>query len=344
MRGPTVQEELFSILARFRKHQYVITSDVEKMFRQISVDPEDQDLQCILWREKPSDSLRTFKLTTVTYGTTSASFMATQCLVSLAEIEKNRYPEAASAIRRDFYMDDLMTGAETIAGCIQLQTQINNILSSARLPLRKWCSNSDEILADVVKEQRQPLFVIRAEAEDVVKSLGLCWKPVQDEFIFQLASIPKRAKVTKRMLLSDLNKIFDPLGFLTPVLITGKIFLQRLWQIKVEWDSPLPIEIQTKWELFHQQLEELGSLSIARKCKPCVSEQIELHGFCDASQEAYGACIYVRTKGIDEDGQVYSRLLCSKSRVAPLKGSTIPRLELCGALVLAQLAIKVASA
>lgn len=344
MRGPTVQEELFAILARFRKHQYAITSDVEKMFRQISVDPEDQDLQCILWREKPSDSLRTFKLTTVTYGTTSASFMATQCLVSLAEIEKNRYPEAASAIRRDFYMDDLMTGAETIAGCIQLQTQISSILSSARLPLRKWCSNSDEILAHVVKEQREPLFVIRAEAEDVVKSLGLCWKPVLDEFIFQLASIPIRAKVTKRMLLSDLNKIFDPLGFLTPVLITGKIFLQQLWQIKIEWDNPLPIEIQTKWELFHQQLEELGSLSIPRKCKPCVSEHIEFHGFCDASQEAYGACIYVRSQGIDDGGQVYSRLLCSKSRVAPLKGSTIPRLELSGALVLAQLAVKVALA
>ncbi|XP_060871338.1 uncharacterized protein LOC132945583 [Metopolophium dirhodum] len=96
------------------------------------------------------------------------------------------------------------------------------------------------------------------------------------------------------------------------------------------------------FRLFYKmQLEELGSLSIARKCKPCVSEQIELHGFCDASQEAYGACIY---EYVDEDGQVYSRLLCSKSRVAPLKGSTIPRLELCGALGLAQLAIKVASA
>jgi len=344
MCGPTVQEELFSILIRFRKHQYVMTSDVEKMFRQIAVDAEDQDLQCILWRENPSEDLRKFKLTTVTYGTTSASFMATQCLVSLAEAEQNRYPEAAAAIRRDFYMDDLMTGAETIQECIQLQTQISNILSSAKFPLRKWCSNSDKILAHVGKEQKEPLFVIRPEAEDVIKSLGLCWKPVQDEFVFQVAPIPKRSKVTKRMLLSDLNKTFDPLGFLTPVLIIGKIFLQQLWQIKVEWDKPLPIEIQTKWESFHQELEKLGSLSIPRKCKPCISEQIELHGFCDASQEAYGACIYVRTRDKDSDGGFCSRLLCSRSRVTPLKGSTIPRLELCGALVLAQLAVKVAMA
>jgi len=128
------------------------------------------------------------------------------------------------------------------------------------------------------------------------------------------------------------------------VLIIGKILLQQLWQIKVEWDKPLPIEIQTKWECFHQELEKLGSLSIPRKSRPCISEQIELHGFCDASQEAYNACIYVRTKDKGSDGGFYSRLLCSRSRVTPLKGSTIPRLELCGALVLAQLAVKVAMA
>jgi len=178
-----------------------MTSDVEKMFRQIAVDAEDQYLQCILWRENQSEDLG-FKLTNVTYGTTSASFMATECLISLAETEQKRYPGNASAIRRDFYMDDLMTGAETIQECIQLQTQISNILSSAKFPLRKWCSNSDEILAHVGKEQKEPLFVIRPEAEDVIKSLGLCWKPVQDEFIFQVATLPKRSKVTKRMLLS----------------------------------------------------------------------------------------------------------------------------------------------
>ncbi|CAI6373542.1 unnamed protein product [Macrosiphum euphorbiae] len=139
MRGPTVQEELFSILIRFRTHQYVITADVEKMFRQVGVSKEDQDLQRIVWRERPSEVLRIYRLATVTYGTTSASFMATQCVASLAEAEKLRFPKAVKAIRRDFYMDDLMTGAETIDECKMLQSQISMFLESAKLPLRKWC-------------------------------------------------------------------------------------------------------------------------------------------------------------------------------------------------------------
>lgn len=103
-----MQEDLFNILVRFRRHQYVVTADVEKMFRQVRVAEEDHDLQRIVWRNDSTEVLRTYRLATVTYGMTSASFMATQCLVALAEAEKHRYPVAARAIRRDFYMDDLI--------------------------------------------------------------------------------------------------------------------------------------------------------------------------------------------------------------------------------------------
>lgn len=114
MCGPTVQEELFSILTRFRAHQYVITADVEKMFRQVGISKEDQDLQRRVWRESPSEALRICRLATVTYATTSASFIATQCFASLAETEKLRFSKATKTIRSDFYMDGLMTGADTI--------------------------------------------------------------------------------------------------------------------------------------------------------------------------------------------------------------------------------------
>lgn len=122
--GPTVQEEVFGILARFRKHQYVVTADVEKMFRQVRVTDEDWDLQRILWRPDPREPLRTYRLTTVTYGTTPASFLATQCLVFLATEIKHQYPRAAYSILHDFYMDDLMTGADTKEECYNLQQEI----------------------------------------------------------------------------------------------------------------------------------------------------------------------------------------------------------------------------
>jgi len=142
------------------------------------------------------------------------------------------------------------------------------------------------------------------------------------------------------VILADLNKIFDLLGFLAPMQIRGKIFLQQMWAEKMDWDKPLPIAIQTKWIDFYRSLEQLKGLEIPRKAIPRLSNKVEVHGFCDASVEAYGACIYIRSR--DGSGQWSSRLLCSKSRVAPLKGVTIPRLELNGALLLAELVNKAA--
>lgn len=338
--GPTVQDDVFAILSRFRKHQYVLMADVEKMYRQVKMDPEDCDLQRIVWRFSPSEELRSFRLLTITYGTVPAAFMATQCLVRLAEDAREKYPLASRSIREDFYMDDLMTGHDTEEGCVKLQQEISTILDAAKLPLRKWCSNSQYVRQQIGKCSDDPLFSLEIDNNDTVKSLGLCWKPVADEFRFSITpSIYIRPKLTKRMLLSDLNRVFDPLGFLTPVLIVGKIFLQQLWQIKSDWDCAIADDMRVKWTSFYAGLEELKKLAIPRGVLTAGKKYFEVHGFCDASQEAYGACVYLRSVG--QNGIWHSNLLCSKSRVAPLKGATIPRLELSGALCLAELIQKV---
>jgi len=239
-------------------------------------------------------------------------------------------------------MDDLMTGADTTEECCQIQQHINMILNSANLHLRKWCSNSRGILKYIGNSNTDPLFALQINADDVVKSLGLSWKPERDEFQFTFENDVLRVKITKRMLLSHLNKIFDPLGFLAPVLVRGKIFLQQLWQMKIHWDKPLDADLTRRWEAFYKGLYQLSCIPIPRKCIPSFSSEVQLHGFCDASEEAFGAAIYVRSK--DQEGNWTARLLCVKTRVAPLKGSTIPRLELCGALTLAKLANKTAEA
>jgi len=123
------------------------------------------------------------------------------------------------------------------------------------------------------------------------------------------------------------------------VLIKGKVFLQQLWQLKADWDAVLSNEMQEKWRTYYKELEELKQLSIPRGVISPGNTRFEVHGFCDASQDAYGACVYIRSIG--QDNTWNARLLYAKSRVAPLKGSTIPRLELNGALCLAQLISKV---
>lgn len=134
-------------------------------------------------------------------------------------------------------MDDLITGANTIMECCQIQQQINTTLESAKLPLRKCCSNSNEFLKHIGKYNSDPMFSLQIGVDDIVKSLGLGWEPELDEFQFIVEHNSTRIKATKRMLLSELNRTFDPLGFLAPVLVRRKIFFQQLWQLKIGWDE-----------------------------------------------------------------------------------------------------------
>jgi len=145
--------------------------------------------------------------------------------------------------------------------------------------------------------------------------------------------------MTKRSHLLDINSLYDPIGLISPVLIKGKIFIQQLWSLKMSWDQVLFQELHSKWSNFYYSLQSLSSLSITRQAVCNQSSPIQIHGFCDASQEAFGACVYLRS--IDNNNRVHATLFTSKSRVEPLHPTTIPRLELCGALLLADLVAEV---
>ncbi|XP_014370711.2 uncharacterized protein LOC106720507 [Papilio machaon] len=120
----------------------------------------------------------------------------------------------------------------------------------------------------------------------------------------------------------------------------GKVLLQRLWLLKLQWDDPLPADILRTWNRFVDNLSYLSSIKIPRHAFQCDVTRVELHIFTDASQTAYGACAYVRTVC---DDRVVVKLLISKGKVAPLKPVSIPRLELCGALLGAKLYDKIRS-
>lgn len=141
--------------------------------------------------------------------------------------------------------------------------------------------------------------------------------------------------MTKRRFLFDINSIYDPLGLISPVLVKDKIFLQQSWCLKLGWDAQLSIDLQLRWTKFYSSLQLLLCMLIPWCIVSSTYCKIELHGFCDASQEAFGACIYMRS--ICSNNQVGVQLYTSKSRVALIRASTIPLLKLCGALLLAEL-------
>ncbi|GFV17627.1 integrase catalytic domain-containing protein [Trichonephila clavipes] len=141
--------------------------------------------------------------------------------------------------------------------------------------------------------------------------------------------------VTKKSVISTIARIFDPLGLIGPVITRAKILLQSLCQLKLDWNDPLPSNLVSYWKSFMDALESINCLDIPRYCLQDKSIRTELHGFSDSSEKAYGAALYLRC--INTSGQISVRLLCSKSKVAPLKSITIPRLELCGAVLLSKL-------
>ncbi|CAL1672255.1 unnamed protein product [Lasius platythorax] len=135
-------------------------------------------------------------------------------------------------------------------------------------------------------------------------------------------------------MLTQIASLYDPLGLLGSVIVKVKILFQVLWKLQLTWDEPVPIEIYNKWKSFRDRLEELNNITFPRQICTVQFTSLQLHGFADASEVAYGACLYIRSSNFDQADKV---LVCFKSRVAPLKKLSLPRLELCAALLLAQL-------
>lgn len=335
--GPVLQNDLQSILLRFRQHTFVLSADIAKMYRQVQITPEQRSLQKILWRENPEQPLQTFTLNTVTYGQASASYLAIRCLFELAEGCHDSKPTISKIIKRDFYVDDLLTGANSIEEAKGLRRELSEVLGSGGFELRKWYSNNSEILKELVPEQEYG--ILEFSSHECAKTLGLTWSCQNDTLRYNIQISGKDKGVTKRTILSMIAKIFDPLGLLSPVIIIAKMLMQRLWDTKVSWDEPLPHSVQISWNRFNDELPKLNDLTIPRHVLLDNCNDIQLHGFADASTRAYGACVYVRSRS--NNGDVNVALLCAKSKVAPLKLTTVPRLELCATLLLSRLIIKI---
>lgn len=337
MVGPVIQEDLISMLLRFRTHRYVLVADIIKMYRQILVHPSQTKLQRILWRNDKTSDVQTFELVTVTYGTAAASYLATRCLLDLAERYENEFPLGSLHLKRNFYVDDMLTGADSKSEALAIRDQITQLLKLGSFELSKWGSNCPELLEGI---RNQSDGLVPFDKESNYRILGTSWDMHNDFFRFSVNPEQPSPTITKRSILSELSKLFDPLGLLGPIIVVAKIILQNLWRSGLSWDESVPQNVHTRWLQFKLQLSNIDQLQIPRRVKYRAEAQfVQMHGYCDASERAYGACVYVRTQ-TGPDSYV-SHLLCSRSRVAPVKAISLPRLELAAALLLSQLIDKI---
>ncbi|XP_070855575.1 uncharacterized protein [Drosophila suzukii] len=342
--GPTLQNDLPAVLLNWRQYRHVFTADIQRMYRCIDVHPDDTQYQRILWRAADGN-IKEYCLSTVTFGTASAPFTAIRVVRQLAEDERENYPLAEEVLKHEIYVDDILSGDHTISAAQNKSLQIQNALKSANMELRKWSSNDIALLDSIPLSNRCNQTSRSWDNSDTVKTLGMHWLPNQDCFTYKLqASIPTGS--TKREILSSIARLFDPLGLIAPILISAKLILKEVTMAHLHsendrkhlgWDDPVPSSIANKWKKFRVNLEDISKIRIPRSVRymPDFSHDIQLHAFCDGSTHAYAAAVYMRIP--QPDSSFYTTLITAKSKISPTKPLTIPRTELCGAVLATKL-------
>nr|CAI5843843.1 unnamed protein product [Callosobruchus analis] len=257
MVGPNIQGDLLSIFIRFRQYKYVASADICKMHRQILVFPEQRSLQQVFWRPDPSQPVGAFQLNRVTYGTAPAAFLAVRTLHQLAEENQNALPKEAEIIRRDVYVDYLLTGTDSVTKLASSCKNVSDILIQDCFEVRKWVSNHPGALAQV-QNLLPHIIYLQLGAHEQAKTLGLVWSSHDDTLLYKITIRPIPPHITKRR--------YDRLGLICPCTISAKVLMQKLWLAKLAWDDTVPHDIDDQWhkESFTEILHWADSTIVIR--------------------------------------------------------------------------------
>ena len=341
MSGPDLANGLLGVLCRFRKEQVTLVCDIEAMFHQFKVPPRHRDYLRFLWWEDGdlSTEPREYRMTVHLFGAASSPSCANFGLRQIAKDYKNKHGlEAARFIQDDFYVDDGLKSVPTELAAIKLSEDSKDLCAEGGLRLHKFMSNSRKVLESIPIEDRATgVKEIQLDHDlPIERTLGVQWSIESDAFQFHLTL--KDQPLTRRGVLSTVCSIYDPLGFIAPVTLLGKQILQQMCRDGKDWDDPLSDHLEAQYRKWRSGLVSLKEFQVQRCFKPAEFGTIasaELHMFSDASTTGYGQCTYLRL--VDSNGRVHCSLVMAKSRVAPLKSVTIPRLELTAAVVSAKM-------
>ena len=336
LRGPDMTNKLVGVLLRFREDPIAFLANIEAMFCQVRVSLEHRDLLRFLWFEdgdydKPTEE---YQMLIHLFGATSSPSCAGFCLRKVAEEFKDEFsPETIETIRKNFYVDDCLKPVSDTKTAVQLIQELCEVLSRRSFRLTKFISNSKEVLTAVPETKRARSVVsLGLEELPVERALGVEWNVEKDTFEFRV--IRRKRVLTRRVILSDVSSLYNPMGFVAPFVLPAKRLLQQLCKDKVGWDEEIPQEMLEAWERWLNDLPKLVKISVPRCFKPSYDAQlrcIQLHHFADASFDGYDVVSYLRFT--EMENRDHCSLVMGKSRVAPIMPTTIPRLELTAATV-----------
>jgi len=286
--GPSILRNLFSICKRFRMFKFVFSADIVKMYRQIWVAANHCGYQRIVWREDETTPIKHYELSTVTYGTSCAPFLAVRVLDQIAHDHQHDFPTAAKILKEQFYVDDVLTGAHTEEELIRNQNELIQLIKCAGMELGKWVSSSSRV-AHISLATTE---VQGNESNSTAKVLGIHWDPEGDMLSYKVCL------TTNPQVLSDVARIFGPLGILSPVVVQFKILFQELWLLDLGWDTELPPKIADWLNKCSNDLHILRDLRLPRFVQ-INEDHIELHGFSDASIRSFCTFCNCSSKVLD---------------------------------------------
>ncbi|XP_062700764.1 uncharacterized protein LOC115269619 [Aedes albopictus] len=342
LKGPDLLTPLPKVLCQFRKYLVAISGDLMEMFHQIRIRFPDCQSQRFLYRDQPTDYPSIYVMDVATFGSTcspaSAQYVKNQNAREFAE----EFPRGADAIIHKHYVDDYLDSFRTVQEAVEVVNEVKMIHSKGGFTLRRFFSNVPEVLqaiGEVTEEESKTLLLERGENSESV--LGMRWIPSEDVFLYSfnmrdcLRSILKDDYIpTKREVVKVVMALFDPLGLISFFLVHGKVLIQDIWARSTDWDEAIPKDLYERWIQWTSLFPKLEQLRIPR-CYFHSSglespDSLQIHVFCDASEAAYSSVAYLR---LEADGEIKVALIGSKTKVAPLKTLSIPRLELSAAVL-----------
>lgn len=326
--GPPLQNDLFRLLIRFREYAVASTADVEAMYSRIRVTKDDARFHRFLWSDSSNKEPELFEMTGVVFGDASSPCQAIHVLWRTAE--EFGTPELLDLIKTQFYMDDFLNSYKTKEEAISTNRAVSEILSNGNFHLTKWMSNSREVCDTSPAET---LDLVTEEG----RVLGMSWNIKSDTMSFTLKGLAQEASFTRRKLLGKVAGIFDPLGIASPFTVKGKIRIQHLSRLSLDWYEEVPEEEKIWWSRWTSSAFNLSGVEFDRCLIPQGILTSQIHTFCDASEEAFAAATYLRHV-MENTGKIKVALVMARTRLAPTKPISVAKLELNAALLGARLA------
>ena len=333
MKGPDLMNSLVGVLLRFRREKIAIVAEIETMFYQIRVNPTDRDALRFLWWSQGNLNVEPsiYRMTVHLFGAKSSPSCASFCLRQTAkEFGKYYDPQISEIVFKNFYVDDCLISVESEQRAVEVVHDLRALLLKGGFNLRKWLSTSDVVM-QTIPENKKSKSVKNAMPSTALKEcvLGIDWCVSSDEFFFNV-KVPS-SSATKRQILAVTNSLYDPLGFVLPVVLRARLIYSEVCRAKLDWDEPLLGSHLRQWESWVKNLTNLDCIKIPRCFNNLMNGnfQMQLHVFADASNVARGAVCYVRMICRDI---IVCRLVMAKSHIAGSGQTTIPRLELEAAL------------